>query len=50
MRGHSTLNRIMNAAMREKVRTMPMEDKIKETRMRWFSRIKRSDINTPVQV
>lgn len=43
MRGYSRLDRIMNKDIRELVKVAPIEDKIRESRLRWFGHVKRSE-------
>ena len=46
--GYTRLDKISNEIMNEKVRIMPIEDKMRETGCRWFDHIKRQDINAHV--
>ena len=43
------LNRIRNEMVREKVGVSPIEDKIRETRLKWFGCIKRRSENVLVR-
>ena len=42
------MDRIRNAMIRERVGFTPIEDKLKETRLRWFGHVKRMIENEPV--
>ena len=46
--GIQDLDRIRNDVIREKLGVMPIKDKIKEARLRWFGHIKRSP-NAPMR-
>jgi len=39
---HTRLDRMRNEVIRNKVKVAPIEDKIKETRLRWFGYVKMS--------
>jgi len=47
--GHTILDRFRNVVIREKVRVAPLEEKIRETRLRWFGYVRRSSVNAPVK-
>ncbi|XP_019261739.1 PREDICTED: uncharacterized protein LOC109239608 [Nicotiana attenuata] len=49
MCGHTRLDKIRNKVIREKVRVAPVEDKIREARLRWFGHVKRRSIKVPVR-
>jgi len=42
-------NIILNECIREKVKVAPVEDKIRESRLKWFGHIKRQPSNEPVR-
>jgi len=42
MCGFTRLDRIRNEVIRELARVAPIEDKMRETRLRWFGDVKRS--------
>jgi len=41
MCGHMKLDRIRNEVIRNKVKVIPIEDKMREIRLRWFSHLKK---------
>ena len=41
MCGYSRIDKIRNEIIPDLVRVAPVEDKIRETRLRWFSHVKR---------
>jgi len=41
--------RIKNEVIGQKVEIAPIEDKMRETRLRWFGHVKRRNDNTPVR-
>ena len=41
MCGYTRLDRIRNVVIREQVGVAPLEDKLRETRLRWFGHVKR---------
>ncbi|XP_070057152.1 uncharacterized protein [Nicotiana tomentosiformis] len=49
MCGHTRLNRIRNAIIRDKVSVSPIEDKMREARLRWFGHVRRKSTNAPVR-
>jgi len=49
MCGFTRLDRIRNQVIREKVGVVPIEDKLRETRIGWFRHVKRKGVNTQVQ-
>jgi len=49
MFGFTRLNRIRNVVIRERVEVAPLEEKLKETRLRWFGHVKTKSVNTPVR-
>jgi len=49
MCGFTRLDRIRNVAIREGVGVAPLEEKLRETRLRWFGHIKRRSVNALVR-
>ena len=49
MCGFTRLDRIRNVAIRERVGVAPLEDKLRESRLRWFGHVKRRCVNAPVR-
>ena len=49
MCGFTRLDRIRNVAIRERVGVAPLEDKMRESRLRWFGHVKRRCANAPVR-
>ncbi|XP_070013999.1 uncharacterized protein [Nicotiana sylvestris] len=49
MRGHRRMDKIRNKDIREKVGVAPLEDKMREARLRWFGHIQRKSTETPVR-
>ncbi len=47
--GHTRLNKIRNESIREKVEVVPIEDKLREKRLRWFGHAKRKHTEAPVR-
>jgi len=47
--GYSILDRIKNVMIREKVGVAPIEDKMSETRLRWFGHTKRKSVNASMR-
>jgi len=45
----SRIDRIRNGVIRDLVRVAPIEDKIKETRLRWFGHVKRKSKGAPLR-
>jgi len=43
------LDRIKNEVIRKKVRVAPIEEKWRETRLKWFVHVKRRGVNAPVR-
>ena len=42
MYGYTRMDRIRNELIRDLVKVAPIEDKMRETKLRWFGHIKRS--------
>ena len=49
MCGYSRMDRISNGVIRDLVKVAPIEDKIRETRFRWFGHVKRRSVDAPVR-
>ena len=49
MCGFTRLDRIRNEVIREKVGVALIEEKLRETRLRWFGHVKRRSENEPVR-
>jgi len=49
MCGYTRLDRIKNVVIRERVGVAPLEDKLRETRLRWFGHVKRRSVSAPVR-
>jgi len=47
--GYTRLDRIRNVVIRERVGVAPLEDKLRETRLRWFRHVKRRSVSAPVR-
>jgi len=43
------LDRVRNVAIRERVGVAPVEEKLRDTRLRWFEHVKRRCVNAPVR-
>jgi len=48
MCGYTILDKIRNVVIKERVEVAPLENKLRETRLRWFGHLKRRSINAPV--
>ena len=49
MCGYSIRDRIRNKVIRDLVKVAPIEDKMRETRLRWFGHVKRRSVDAPVR-
>ncbi|VFQ92574.1 unnamed protein product [Cuscuta campestris] len=49
MCGKTRLDRISNEVIRRQVGLAPVEDKLREARLRWFGRVRRRDADAPVR-
>ena len=49
MCGYTRMDRIRNEVIRDLVKVAPIEDKMSETRLRWFEHVKRMSVDTPVR-
>jgi len=47
--GYTRLDRIRNVVIRERVRVAPLEDKLREIRLRWFRHVKRRNVSALVR-
>jgi len=48
MCGYTRLDRIRNVVIRERVGVVPLKEKLRETKLRWFGHVKRMSVNAPV--
>ena len=48
MCGHTKKDKIKNEIIRNKVGVVPIEEKMRETRLRWFDHVRRKLINALV--
>ena len=48
MCGYTRMDRIRSGVIRDLVKVDPIEDKMRETRLRWFSHVKKS-VDTPMR-
>jgi len=49
MCGYTRLDKIRNVVIGERVGVTPLEDKLRETRLRWFGRVKRRSVSALVR-
>ena len=49
MCGYIRLDRIKNVMNTERVGVIPLEDKLRKTRLRWFRHVKRRNMSAPVR-
>ncbi|VFQ63202.1 unnamed protein product [Cuscuta campestris] len=49
MCGKTRLDRISNEVIRRQVGMAPVEDKLREARLRWFGHVRRRDVDAPVR-
>ena len=49
MCGHTRKNKIRNEVIRNKVEVVPIEEKMRETRLRWFGHMRRRPRNAHVR-
>jgi len=47
--GHTRVDKIRNEVIRGKIGVASMENKIRDTRLRWFGHIRRRDMDAPVR-
>ena len=49
MSGHTRMDRIRNEVIRSKVGVAPIEDKVREGRLRWYGHVQRRPLEAPVR-
>jgi len=49
MCGFTRLDRVRNAVIRERVGVAPLEEKMRDSRLRWLGHVKRRSVNAPVR-
>ena len=49
MCGYTRMDRISNGVIRDLVKLVPIEDKRREIRLRWFSHVKRRSVDARVR-
>ena len=49
MCGYMRMDRISNEVIRDLVKVVPIEDKLKELRLRWFGYVKRRSTDGPMR-
>jgi len=49
IRGHTRLNKIKNEVIKDKIGVASIEDKMRETRLRWFGHIRRRPKDAPMR-
>jgi len=49
MCGYTRLDKIRNVEIRERVGIAPLEDKMREIRLRWFGHVKRRSVSAPMR-
>ena len=47
--GHTLLDKVKNDVIRSKVGVVSIEDKLRESRLRWFGHVRRRDQDAPVR-
>ena len=47
--GYTRLDKIRNEVIRDIVKVAPIEDKMRESRLRWFDYVKRRSVDAPVR-
>ena len=47
MCGHTRFDKIRNGVIRGKIGVAPIEDKIREARLRWFGHVRRRNMKAP---
>jgi len=47
--GYTRIDRISNRVIRDLVKMVPIEDKLREIRLRWFGHVKRSSADAPMR-
>ena len=49
MCGYMRIDRIMNGVIRDLAKVAPIEDKMRESRLRWFGHMKRRSVAAPMR-
>ena len=49
MCGYTRMDRISNGVIRDLVKVAPINDKMRETRLRWFDHVRRRSANAPMR-
>ena len=49
MCGYTRIDRIRNGVIRNLIKVAPIEDKMREIRLRWFDHVKRRSVDAPVR-
>ena len=49
MCGHTRVDRIRNEVIRDIFNVDPIKDKMRETRLKWFSHVKRRSVDDPMR-
>ena len=49
MCGHMRLDRIRNEVIRDKLKVTPIEDRMRETKLRWFDHVKKKSAEALVR-
>ena len=49
MCGFTRIDRIRNGVIRDLAKVAPIEDEMRETRLRWFGHVKRRSVEAPVR-
>jgi len=47
--GYMRMDRISNGVIKGLVKVVPIEDKMRETRLRWFGHVKRRSVDAPMR-
>jgi len=47
--GYTRMDKISNGVIRNLVKVAPIEDKMREIRLRWFGHVKRRSVDAPVR-
>ena len=49
MRGYTTMNRVRNKVIRDLIKVVSIEDKMREIRLKWLGHAKRMSVNVPMR-